>query len=94
MFVWEDGTPWNWTSWADGQPNNIGDNQDCVTMFFSDLELYDYPCHTKLQPVCNIAEVNHIQGESKKSVISKNMAITTLKSLRKGRSWCVLENSA
>ena len=48
------------TNWADGQPNNIGDNQDCVTMFFSDLELYDYPCHTKLQPVCNIAEVNHI----------------------------------
>ena len=36
----------------------------------------------------------YIQGESKKSVISKNMAITTLKSIRKGRSWCVLENSA
>ena len=26
-----------------------------------------------------------IQGESKKSVISKNMAITTLKSIRKGK---------
>ena len=35
-----------------------------------------------------------IQGESKKSVISKNMAITALKSIRKGKSWCVLENSA
>ena len=35
-----------------------------------------------------------VQGESKKSVISKNMALTTLKSIRKGKSWCVLENSA
>ena len=31
-----------------------------------------------------------IQGESKKSVITKNMAITTLKSIRKGRNWCNL----
>ena len=30
----------------------------------------------------------------KKRVISKNMAITTLKSIRKWKSWCVLENSA
>ena len=36
----------------------------------------------------------YLQGESKKSVISKNMAITTLKSIRKGKNWCVLENSA
>ena len=47
-------------NWADGQPNNIGDNQDCVMMYFSDLKLYDAPCHTKLQPVCNIAEVNFV----------------------------------
>ena len=36
----------------------------------------------------------YIQGESKKSGISKTMAITPLKSIRKGKSWCVLENSA
>ena len=30
--------------------------------------------------------VNNIQGESKKSVISKTMAITPLKSIRKGTS--------
>ena len=35
-----------------------------------------------------------VQGESKKSGISKNMATTTLKSIRKRKSWCVLENSA
>ena len=31
---------------------------------------------------------------SKKRVISKTMAITPLKSIRKGKSWCVSENSA
>ena len=38
--------------------------------------------------------VKYLQGEPKKRVISKNMVITTLKSIRKGISWCVLENSA
>ena len=33
-------------------------------------------------------------GESKKTGISKNIAITTLKSIRKGKNWCVFENSA
>ena len=38
--------------------------------------------------------IANLQGESKKSGISKNKAITALKSIRKGKSWCVLENSA
>ena len=38
--------------------------------------------------------VKYLQGEPKKKMISKNMAITTLKSIIKGKSWCVLENSA
>ena len=33
-------------------------------------------------------------GWTKKRVISKYMTITPLKSIRKGISWCVLENSA
>ena len=36
----------------------------------------------------------YLQGESKKSGISKKIAITPLKSIRKGKSWCVSENSA
>ena len=36
----------------------------------------------------------YIQGGPKKSGISKTMAITPLKSIRKGKSWCVSENSA
>ena len=35
-----------------------------------------------------------LQGGPKKSGISKTMAITPLKSNRKGKSWCVSENSA
>ena len=36
----------------------------------------------------------YLQGGPKKSVISKKMTITPLRSIRKGKSWCVLENSA
>jgi len=32
--------------------------------------------------------------DQKKTGISNKMAITTWKSIRKGKSWCVLENSA
>ena len=35
----------------------------------------------------------YLQGEPKKNVISKDMTITALKSIRKGKCWCVLENS-
>ena len=38
-------------------------------------------------------DIVDVQGESKKIRISKTMAITPLKSIRKGKSWCVLENS-
>ena len=41
-----------------------------------------------------VAQRLFIQGGPTKRVISKNLAITTLKSIRKGKSWCVLENSA
>ena len=43
---------------------------------------------------CNIRAHLTIQGGPKKSGISKTMAITPLKSIRKGKSWCVSENSA
>ena len=36
----------------------------------------------------------YLQGGPKKSVLSKKMARTPLKSIRKGKSWCVSENSA
>ena len=38
-------------------------------------------------------EMLDIQGESKKSGISKTIAINPLKSIRNGKSWCVSENS-
>ena len=38
--------------------------------------------------------IHHTYRVSKKTGISKNMAITTLKSIRKGKNLCVLENSA
>ena len=53
------------------------------------------PCHTCIFSThYQHSLIYLLQGESKKRVISKNMAITTLKSIRKGKNWCVLENSA
>ena len=45
-------------------------------------------------PPISLTFPKYVQGESKKSGISKDMTITPLKSIRKGKSWCVLENSA
>ena len=36
----------------------------------------------------------YLQGEPKKRGIEDDMAITPLKSIRNGKSWCVSENSA
>ena len=41
-----------------------------------------------------ILDFIYVQGGPKKSVLSKKMSITPLKSIRKGKSWCVSENLA
>ncbi|XP_071078434.1 uncharacterized protein [Haliotis cracherodii] len=32
-FKWSDGTPFTWTNWENGQPNNYGNKQDCVEAY-------------------------------------------------------------
>ena len=49
---------------------------------------------SKIDNIEQEIKAGFIQGGPKKSGISKTMAITPLKSIRKGKSWCVLENSA
>ena len=43
--------------------------------------------------IIDIEDIKHLQGESKKSGISKIMGITSLKYIRKGHIGGVLENS-
>ena len=33
-FVWMSGAPWSYTNWANGEPNDWGDGEDCVILSF------------------------------------------------------------
>ena len=68
---------------------SLDKNVEQTRNHLSDLHGY-YGIRNCSEPVFK----TYLQGGPKKTGISKNMAITTLKSIRKGKNWCVLENSA
>ena len=60
-WTWSDGTPWDYTSWMSGQPNNYGDGQDYAVMRGSDSVWHDadgpYPfvCSKTASPTATTA---------------------------------------
>lgn len=57
-FTWSDGTPFDFTAWHPGEPNNTGSfgNEDCVTLNrFSELTWNDSFCGTPSPFVCEVA---------------------------------------
>lgn len=43
--MWNDGTPLDFTAWNPGEPNNDGDNEDCVHLWTNAGALWnDIPC--------------------------------------------------
>ena len=40
-WAWSDETPWTWDSWATGQPNNNGGNQDYVVINYDGAGYWD-----------------------------------------------------
>ncbi|XP_077993135.1 C-type mannose receptor 2-like [Glandiceps talaboti] len=53
-FVWTDGSPVNFVSWADGEPNN-SDDEDCVEMTFAAPKGWnDRKCTRRKNWVCQI----------------------------------------
>ena len=60
-FVWLDGTSPKYLNWADEQPNNENNNQECVELVngvfwpggLTQTGLWnDYQCHEKLMSIC------------------------------------------
>ena len=54
QFVWSDGTPFNssvYNSWADGEPNNAIEKEDCVEVY-GDNGWNDNRCDVNLQYIC------------------------------------------
>ena len=40
-WAWSDNTPWTWDSWATGQPNNNGGDQDYVVINYGGAGNWD-----------------------------------------------------
>jgi cysteine-rich repeat protein len=51
-FVWVSGAEVTYTNWAPGEPNDIGGDEDCATVFRAGDSWYDYPCQTSCTAVC------------------------------------------
>ena len=53
-FVWSDGTPWDYSNWVEGEPNNIAGVEDCVHMWDINQshQCNDQSCSTVKSFVC------------------------------------------
>merc|ERR1712142_1316180 len=57
-FLWTNGKPLSYNSWAPGEPNNHGNREDCVEVNFRSPGLWnDRPCHKERKFMCEIGPV-------------------------------------
>ncbi|XP_059214274.1 galactose-specific lectin nattectin-like [Centropristis striata] len=53
MWQWSDGTPFDYTRWNKGQPNNNNNKEHCAEMNFSENYWNDLPCTYSYSFVCS-----------------------------------------
>ena len=53
-WVWSDGTAWTFTDWTAGEPNNMGNNEDCLVKNYGGIQWNDTPCTRQQKFVCKI----------------------------------------
>ncbi|XP_077327155.1 C-type lectin domain family 4 member G-like isoform X2 [Lithobates pipiens] len=53
-WLWIDGAPLTFSAWAEGEPNNAKDNENCAEIRKSVRSLNDVPCDTKKHYICKV----------------------------------------
>jgi hypothetical protein len=53
-WKWTDGSAWNYTNWATGEPNNLTGNENCLEM--RGLRWNDIACIVRQGYVCKIKQ--------------------------------------
>jgi hypothetical protein len=55
QFEWTDGTPLDYTAWADGEPNNWGEVENCAHLWsWSGGPWNDLDCNSSIYYVCRL----------------------------------------
>ncbi|MBN3292386.1 CLC4K protein, partial [Polypterus senegalus] len=52
-WKWSDGTNYTVNNWANGQPDNNGNIENCTMMHYPSGYWYDMPCDNKYKLMCN-----------------------------------------
>ncbi|KAK6486771.1 lectin-like isoform X2 [Huso huso] len=53
-FKWTDGSPWRFTNWMLGEPNNSGSDENCIEIFHNgDRRWNDINCRDKKSFICS-----------------------------------------
>ncbi|XP_041471501.1 alpha-N-acetylgalactosamine-specific lectin-like [Lytechinus variegatus] len=55
IFVWSDGTQFNYTNWRNNEPNNGGGNEDCVVSRQNNGKWNDISCAVSVPYVCKLS---------------------------------------
>ena len=50
-YVWSDGSDYSYINWAEGDPNNFNNNEDCMLLETS-MRWYDYGCEKQEYFIC------------------------------------------
>ena len=53
-WVWNDGTPWSYKNWKNGEPNDFGENEDCLDIGHHGNEWNDETCSKKYNAICKM----------------------------------------
>ena len=59
VWKWADCSPWNFTYWRSGEPNNFHGAQDCINYHPEDRKWDDYQCNSKARFVCRQRKICH-----------------------------------